>query len=104
MSVLVKIEERFADLPELSPSVIGTRAVALLEEISSEEAICAIEEFCNRYRWAAHKIHRSISGYFRGVCKKYWKQNREQHKVNLMRAMKLTSASGGEARIEAQKA
>lgn len=104
VSVLMKIEESFGQLQELNPSIIGTRAVSLLEEISTEEAICAIEEFCNRYRWAAHKIHRSISGYFRGVCKKYWKQNREQHKANLMRAMKMAAVNGDEATIEAQKA
>lgn len=104
VSVLMKIEESFGQLLELNPSIIGTRAVALLEEISTEEAICAIEEFCNRYRWASHKIHRSISGYFRGVCKKYWKQNREQHKANLMRAMKMAAANGDEAAVEAQKA
>merc|ERR1719187_395874 len=63
--------------------IIQARSVALLEEISAEEAIRAVEEFCTRYRWASHKIHRSVSGYFRGVCKKYWKLNREAKKHEL---------------------
>jgi len=77
------IESNFATLDGLSCTIIEERSVALLEELSVHEAISAIEEFCNRYRWASHKIHRSISGYFRGVCKKYWKINREAHKLQL---------------------
>jgi len=91
-SVLENIEYNFATLNGLSCNVIQERSVALLEELSVKEAICAIDEFCNRYRWASHKIHRSISGYFRGVCKKYWKINREAHKVEL----KMKSSSGTE--------
>lgn len=85
ISVLISIESNFATLNGLSCNIIQERSVALLEELSVKEAICAIDEFCNRYRWASHKIHRSISGYFRGVCKKYWKINREAHKVELKR-------------------
>jgi len=81
--VLMSIESNFATLNGLTCNIIQERSVALLEELSVKEAICAIEEFCNRYRWASHKIHRSISGYFRGVCKKYWKTNREVHKLEL---------------------
>jgi len=91
-SVLMSIESNFATLNGLSCNVIQERSVALLEELSVKEAICAIDEFCNRYRWASHKIHRSISGYFRGVCKKYWKINREAHKVEL----KMKCCSGTE--------
>jgi len=82
-AVLMSIESNFATLEGLTCNIILERSVSLLEELSVKEAICAIEEFCNRYRWASHKIHRSISGYFRGVCKKYWKANREAHKVEL---------------------
>jgi len=82
-SVLMSIESNFATLNGLSCNIIQERSVSLLEELSVKEAICAIDEFCNRYRWASHKIHRSISGYFRGVCKKYWKCNREAHKAKL---------------------
>lgn len=82
-SVLMSIESNFATLNGLSCNIIQERSVSLLEELSVKEAICAIDEFCNRYRWASHKIHRSISGYFRGVCKKYWKSNREAHKAKL---------------------
>jgi len=82
-AVLMSIESNFATLEGLTCNIIQERSVALLEELSVKEAICAIEEFCNRYRWASHKIHRSISGYFRGVCKKYWKTNREAHKLEL---------------------
>jgi len=70
-TVLMNIESNLATFPELSCGIIKARSVALLEEISSEEAIHAVEEFCTRYRWAAHKIYLSVSGYFRGVCKKY---------------------------------
>jgi len=91
-SVLVSIESNFATLNGLTCNIIQERSVALLEELSVKEAICAIDEFCNRYRWASHKIHRSISGYFRGVCKKYWKINREAHKVEL----KMKCSSGTE--------
>jgi len=83
-TVLMNIESNFASFPGLSCGIIQTRSVALLEEISSEEAIRAVEEFCSRYRWASHKIHRSVAGYFRGVCKKYWKLNREAKKQELM--------------------
>jgi hypothetical protein len=84
-SILMSIESNFATLNGLSCDIIQERSVALLEELSVNEAICAIKEFSNRYRWASHKIHRSISGYFRGVCKKYWKINREAHKEELKR-------------------
>jgi len=83
ISVLMNIESNFASFPGLSCGIIQARSVALLEEISAEEAIRAVEEFCTRYRWASHKIHRSVSGYFRGVCKKYWKLNREAKKHEL---------------------
>jgi len=83
ISVLMNIESNFASFPGLSCGIIQARSVALLEEISPEEAIRAVEEFCTRYRWASHKIHRSVSGYFRGVCKKYWKLNREARKQEL---------------------
>jgi len=84
-SVLMSIESNFASLNGLSCNIIQERSVALLEELSVKEAVSAIDEFCHRYRWASHKIHRSISGYFRGVCKKYWKINREAHKAELKR-------------------
>lgn len=83
ISVLMNIESNFASFPGLSCGIIQARSVALLEEISADEAIRAVEEFCTRYRWASHKIHRSVSGYFRGVCKKYWKLNREARKQEL---------------------
>jgi len=83
ISVLMNIESNFASFPGLSCGIIKARSVALLEEISADEAIRAVEEFCTRYRWASHKIHRSVSGYFRGVCKKYWKLNREARKHEL---------------------
>jgi len=83
IAVLMNIESNFASFPGLSCGIIQARSVALLEEISPCEAIRAVEEFCTRYRWASHKIHRSVSGYFRGVCKKYWKLNREARKQEL---------------------
>jgi len=83
--VLMNIESNFASFPGLSCGIIQARSVALLEEITPDEAIRAVEEFCTRYRWASHKILRSVSGYFRGVCKKYWKLNREAKKEILMR-------------------
>jgi len=85
IAVLMNIESNFASFPGLSCGIIQSRSVALLEEISADEAIQAVEEFCTRYRWASHKIHRSVSGYFRGVCKKYWKLNREARKQELKR-------------------
>jgi len=83
ISVLMNIDSNFASFPGLSCGIIQARSIALLEEVSVEEAIRAVEEFCTRYRWASHKIHRSVSGYFRGVCKKYWKLNREARKEEL---------------------
>jgi len=83
VTVLMNIGSNFSSFPGLSCEIIQARSIALLEEISAEEAIRAVEEFCTRYRLASHKIHRSVSGYFRGVCKKYWKLNREARKREL---------------------
>ena len=61
------------------------RTVRLLEEINSDEACDAVCEFFERYSIAKHKIKKSISGYFRGVCQKYWEGNRKDQKMILLK-------------------
>jgi len=100
-TVLMNIESNLVIFPELSCGIIKERSVALLEEISSIEAIQAVEEFCTRYKWASHKIYLSVSGYFRGVCKRYWKRNREQKIEELKRHCGDDSLEGKSTIIDA---
>jgi len=69
---------------DLDRSFIEEPSIRLLEEVTEEEQKEAIYEFVDRYKKAKHKIKKSKPGYFRGVCQKYWKQNREKKKVELL--------------------
>jgi len=76
------IHRLFIEENELDIACIEESSVRLLEEITEEEQQEAIQEFVDRYKKAKHKIKKSKTGYFRGVCQKYWKQNREKKNVN----------------------
>lgn len=81
-SVKTLMHRLFVKDNELDKSFIEEPSIRLLEEISEEEQHEAINEFVDRYRKAKHKIKKSKPGYFRGVCQKYWKQNREKKNGN----------------------
>ena len=63
---------------DLELSYIEPESIRLLEEVSLTEQKAAILEYVERFKKAKHKITRSRRGYFRGVCQKYWEQNRER--------------------------
>eukprot|EP00484_Ammonia_sp_Unknown_P028865 CAMPEP_0197048018 /NCGR_PEP_ID=MMETSP1384-20130603/23428_1 /TAXON_ID=29189 /ORGANISM="Ammonia sp." /LENGTH=411 /DNA_ID=CAMNT_0042480061 /DNA_START=412 /DNA_END=1647 /DNA_ORIENTATION=- len=83
--VMQLIHEQFATDHDLQLNYIEPPSIRLLEEISIAEQKEAIREFVERFKKAKHKIKKSRPGYFRGVCQKYWKQNRERKKCDLLR-------------------
>ena len=89
--VLQLIRELFATDHDLDLSYIELPSIRLLEEITSLEQKAAIREFVERFKKAKHKIKKSRPGYFRGVCQKYWKQNRERKKCDLLRRANIDS-------------
>ena len=86
LSINVKelIIELFKQDIDLKLTYIEDPSIRLLEEISEPEQKAAVKEFVERFKKAKHKIKKSRPGYFRGVCQKYWKQNRERQKQELL--------------------
>ncbi|ETO28479.1 hypothetical protein RFI_08653, partial [Reticulomyxa filosa] len=94
-TVLQLIQYRFCqEQQKMDLNIIEDAAVRLLEEISPEVIIiimiCIVIIILFLYRVASAKIKKSIPGYFRGVCQKYWKQNREKIKHQLLAQAKLS--------------
>jgi len=85
--------ELFQTDHDLELSYIEPPSIRLLEEISTVEQKAAIREFVERFKKAKHKIKKSRPGYFRGVCQKYWKQNRERKKCELLRRANMDKAN-----------
>lgn len=84
------LENGIERLHNIDLSIVEERSLLLLLEIENpQDSIDAIEEFCGRYAWASHKIHKSVSGYFRGVCKKYWRRQALNKKENIMRSYRM---------------
>ena len=76
--------ELFQQDHDLELSYISPGSIRFLEEISVVEQKTAIREFVERFKKAKHKITKSRSGYFRGVCQKYWKHNIERKTDELL--------------------
>ena len=85
--------ELFQQDHDLELSYIEPPSIRLLEEISAVEQKAAIREFVERFKKAKHKIKKSRPGYFRGVCQKYWKQNRERKKCELLRRANMDTVN-----------
>lgn len=68
---------------EFDKSLIDDSTIRLLEELSVPHAKIALNEFAHRCKVAPEKIRKSIAGYLRGVCLKYWKIGRAATKQQL---------------------
>jgi len=92
--VITLTVEQFQSDPDLELSYIEPPSLRLLQEISTLEQKAAVREFVERFKKAKHKIKKSRPGYFRGVCQKYWKQNRERKKCELLRRANVEAKKG----------